>query len=108
MTPFVEGLTQAAVITFYAAAFAVGLIAHWHTRLWARKLSTVGIMAASAGWLYFYLVIANATLSTAPMVVLWSRVFHYNNATWLFIMALVIRRADRYGIELALSREHHG
>lgn len=107
MTPFVEDLSRYAVQVFYLAAFAMGLVAHWHTRLWARKASTVAIMVAAAGWLYFYTFLANADLSTASTLVLWARIFHYNTATMLFIMAFVIRRADRYGINLALARRLH-
>ena len=96
MTPFVETVSRCAVIGFYAATFAMALWAHWNTRIWARKLATVGMMAIAAGWLAFYL--ANSHNASTSSVVLWSRVFHYNTATWLFIMAFVIRRSDKYGL----------
>lgn len=107
MTPLIEDVSRHAVQAFYLAAFVMGLIAHWHTRLWARKASTVAIMVAAAGWLYFYTYVANAELSTAPDIVLQSRIFHYNTATMLFIAAFLMRRADRYGVGVALSRGQH-
>jgi uncharacterized membrane protein len=104
MTPIIEGLTHIAAIVFYTAALIMGLVAFHGSRLWARRISTIGIMLIAAGWLYFYIAISNTTFTEAPTAVLWSRVFHYNTATWLFIMALVIRRSDRFGVNLALSR----
>ena len=104
MTPLIEDISRHAVQVFYLAAFGMAFAAHWHTRLWARKISTLAIMLASGGWLWFYTLMANSDLSTAPTLVLWSRIFGYNTATMLFIMAFVIRRADKYGIDLALSR----
>jgi hypothetical protein len=108
MTATIEGVTHIAAIVFYVCAFGMALIAHYNARLWARKISTVGIMLIAAGWLIFYIFISNLTFADVHMSVLWSRVFHYNTATWLFIMAFVIRRSEKYGVELALSRETHG
>ena len=105
MTPVVEGVTHIAAIVFYLAAFGMGIAAHYRARLWARKVSTVGIMCVAVGWLIFYLFVANLDFAEVHMSVLWSRIFHYNTATWLFIMAFVIRRSEKYGVELALSRE---
>jgi hypothetical protein len=104
MTPIIEGLTHIAAIVFYTAALIMGLIAFHRARLWARRTSTVGIMLVAAGWLIFYLAVTNLDFTEVHTSVLWSRVFHYNTATWLFIMAFVIRRSERYGVELALSR----
>lgn len=106
MTPLVEDVSRYAVLIFYSAAFIMALVAFLHTRLWARKTSTVAMMSAAAGWLYFYTFIANTDLSTAPTIVLWSRIAGYNTATMLFLMGLVIWRADKYGIAVALSRNH--
>ena len=107
MTPLLEGVTQFAAIAFYAAALIMGLVAFHGSRLWARRISTVAIMVTAAGWLTFYLfVVALDFTGTQQAEVLWSRVFHYNTATWLFIMALVIRRSEKYGVEIAMSRAH--
>ena len=103
MTPFVEGVTHIAAIVFYLSAFAMGLVAHVHARLWARKISTIGIMAIAGGWRCFYLFLTNLNFSSVHGTVLWSRVLHYNTATWLFIMAFVIRRSERYGVDLSTS-----
>lgn len=104
MTPAIEGITHIAVIVFYVAALGMAVNANWKARLWARRISSLGIICVAAGWLIFYLLIADLVFTEKPDVVLWSRVFHYNTATWLFIMAFVIRRSERYGVDMALSR----
>lgn len=108
MTPLIEDISRVAVIVFYAVAFFMALNAHWHTRLWARRASTAAMMIASGAWLFFYLVLANDDLTIAPTIVLESRVAHYVTATALFVMAYLIRKADREGIDIMLSRGSNG
>ena len=107
MTPLIEGVSQIAVVAFYVAAAMMIIVALWHTRMWARRVSLVAMLIATIGWLMFYLFVSNLSWAEAPMPVLWSRIAGYNTAVAFFICAYVIRRADKYGINLALSREHH-
>lgn len=104
MTPLLEGLTHAAAIIFYAAAFTMGIIAHWHSRMWSRKVSSLGVMLITGGWIAFYLFVSDLNFTAASTPVVWSRVFHYNTATWLFVMAFVIYRSEKYGVRVALTR----
>ncbi len=108
MTPIVEGVTHIAAIVFYAVAFSMGVSALWHAHVWARRVSAVAIMVAAAGWLAFYVAVSDLQFDALPMSVLWSRIFHYNSATMLIIMALMILRASKYGIEYALSGRQDG
>ena len=108
MTPLLEGLTHIAAVFFYVCAFVMALVAHYRARLWARKMSSIGIMSIAAGWLAFYLFVANPDFQEVHSSVLWSRIFHYNTATWLFIMAFIIRRSEQYGVDIALSRGING
>lgn len=95
MTPIIEGITQAAVVIFYVGALTMGIRAFMVSTLWARRLSSAAVIATSVGWLYFYIFIVNIRLTAVHGSVLWSRIFHYNTATWLFIMGYVIWRSER-------------
>ena len=109
MDSFAEGITRFAVVVFYAAAFVMALVAFAGTKMWARKISTAAMMLTAASWLAFYLVITDIVsgFENVPPTVLWSRVFHYTTATSLFVMALVIYQADKYGIQAALKLGQH-
>lgn len=106
MTPFVEDVSRWAVIVFYLVAFGMCTVAAIHTRLWARRVSTLALGTATIYWLWFYLFRANADLSTAPRLVLDSRVGQYIVATAIFIAALLIRRSDKEGVAIVMSRQN--
>lgn len=101
-----EVITQAAVLAFYLAAAVMALIAHSSARLWARRFSAIGLFIISAGWIVFYVVVVDPSLTSRAVhsSVLWSRVMHLVTATVLFVVAFVLRRSERYGVDLALSR----
>ena len=105
MTPFVEDLTRWSVILFYGVAFGMSVVAFFYTRLAARRVSTIALALIAAYWLWFYLIRANPSLSIASDIVLWSRVGHYVTACGIFTAALMVRRADIYGIEAAFHAE---
>ncbi len=97
-----EFVTHIAVLVFYLAALGMGVYAHYRTRLWARKVSTIAIVASAVGWVLFYSVFTNplTVAGSIPDTVLWSRAFHYVSASGLFLMAFIIARADRYGLHV--------
>lgn len=95
MTPIIEGITHLAAIGFYIAALTMGFMAHYRAKIWVRKWSSVGIIVTSMGWLIFYFTVVNWDFTQVHTSVLWSRIFHYNTATWLFIMAYLIWRSEK-------------
>ena len=96
----VEWLTWVAVLVFYLTAFGAAYYAHRNTKLWARRVSTAAILIATLTWILFYIFIApGASGTTASRGIVYSRIAHYINATALFVMAFLIHRADKYGID---------
>jgi|SRR5210317_255916 len=104
MNSVLEHVTHISVWGFYMAALIMGIVAHRNARLWARRVSTVAIIASAVFWLFFYTFIVEIwDMGTdVHTSVLWSRVGHYITATALFTMAYVIRRSEKFGLNPAI------
>lgn len=97
-----ETITHLFVLAGYTAAFTVAVTAFTRTTMWSRKVSTLAIMLISVFWFgfYFWLSVRGRTHPGVTQAVLVSRIGHYFTAAGLFVMASMISRSERYGVQV--------